>query len=131
MATRSARPGLAESARRVAEHATAIARLEVRLALREVRTKAKRFVGAAVLLGAAGLLGLLGLLAAVGGGIAALALVLPVWAALLVVAGGLMLLAGPLGAAGLILLKLATPPVPEHALEEARLTTEALKNGNR
>jgi hypothetical protein len=131
MATRSARPGLAESARRVAEHATALVRLEARLALQEVRGKAKRFVGASVLLGAAGLLGLLGLLAAVGGGIAAIALVLPVWAALLIVAGGLMLVAGPLAAAGLILLKLATPPVPERALEEARLTTEALKNGHR
>jgi fatty acid desaturase len=131
MATRSARPGLAESARRVAEHATALVRLELRLALQEVQEKAKRFALAASLLAVAGVLGLLAVLAAVGAGIAALALVLPVWAALLVVAGGLLLLAGPLGVAGLIFVRLAVPPVPEQAIAEARLTTEALTNGDR
>jgi hypothetical protein len=46
-----------------------------------------------------------------------------------IVMGGLLLLAGPLGVVGLVLLKRGTPPIPEQAIEEARLTTEALKNG--
>ena len=41
---------------------------------------------------------------------------------------GLVLLAGLLGVLALRSLKKSTPPVPEQALREARLTTEALKS---
>ena len=51
------------------------------------------------------------------------------WLALLIVAGGLFLLAGLLGAIGIARLRKGTPPVPVQAIEEAKLTTEALKNG--
>jgi hypothetical protein len=44
--------------------------------------------------------------------------------------GGLLLAAGLLGAIGAGLLRKGAPPVPEQALAEARLTTEALRNGH-
>lgn len=130
MATRSSNGhGLTEAARGVAEHASALARLELRLALTEVRRKALRLgMGAALLAGAA-LFGLLALTIAVAAGIAAIALALPVWLALLTVGGFLFLLSGLLGVVGLGLVKRGTPPVPEAAIEEARLTTEALRHG--
>ena len=131
MATRATeRPGLTDAARHVAEHAGAIARLELRLALQEVRRKALKLgLGAGLLVGAA-VLGWFGLMTALAAGIAAIALVLPVWASILIVCGGLFLLSALLGIVGLGLVKRATPPVPEQAIREAKLTTEALKNGS-
>jgi hypothetical protein len=132
MATRTGDgPGLGEAARHVAEHASAIARLELQLAVREVRRKATRLVGAVVLLAGAGFLAVVGLLLGVGAGVAAISIVLPVWAALLIVMGGLALVATPLALVALVLLKHGTPPIPEQAIQEAKLTTEALKNGRR
>ncbi|HZT54276.1 MAG TPA: phage holin family protein [Gaiellaceae bacterium] len=130
MAARTGRRlGLGEAARRVSGHATALARLEARLALHEVRRKTASLVGAAVSLVAAAAFGGLALLCAVAGAAAAIALVLPVWAAVLIVAGGLLLLAGPLAVVGLVLLRGAALPLPEQALEEARLTSRALRDG--
>jgi putative superfamily III holin-X len=131
MATPAPEPPVRESldaaARQVAEHASAIARLEVELAKLELRDKATSLaVGTG--LGVGGMLtaffALAFLLSAVA---AALALVIPVWAALLVTAA---LLAG--ATAVLVLFarnrfQHATPPVPEAALEEARLTRQALR----
>jgi membrane protein len=131
MATRSARPALSGAAHRVAEHATALARLEVRLAVREMREKSRRFLVAGGLLGGAAGLALLALTTAYAAGIAGLALVVPVWEALLIAAGAVLLVATPLGVVGLVLVKLAVPPVPEQAIAEARLTTEAIRNGHR
>ena len=61
---------------------------------------------------------------------AALATFLSTWLALLVVTGGLFLLVGLLGAFGVAKLRKGTPPLPEQAIAEAKLTTEALKNGH-
>ncbi len=62
---------------------------------------------------------------------AALALVMPTWAALLVVAGILLLMAAVLGFLALNRIKKGTTPVPEQAIQEAKLTTEALKSNGR
>jgi hypothetical protein len=51
------------------------------------------------------------------------------WLALLIVTGALVLVGGLLAAFGLASIRRGTPPVPEQALEEARLTAEAVKNG--
>lgn len=62
----------------------------------------------------------------------ALAIVLDTWLALLLVTLGVLVLAGLLGLLARSRFKRGTPPVPEQALHEAKLTTEALKpNGNR
>ena len=63
--------------------------------------------------------------------LAALALVMPTWAALLVVAGILFLKVAVLGLLAVNRIKKGTPPVPEQAIREAKLTTEALKSNGR
>jgi membrane protein implicated in regulation of membrane protease activity len=126
------RPGLGIAAKRVAEHASALARLELELAQLEVKRKIAA-LGAGVALGiAAAIVALF----AVGFGLAAaalaLAIVLDAWLALLIVFAGLVLLAGLLGLLALTRVKRGTPPVPEQAIEEAKLTTEVLReNGAR
>jgi hypothetical protein len=117
--------GLGGAAGRVAAHARRLVSLEVDLAKAEFRRKA----GAAALglgLGLAAIvLGVLALALLVAAVVVALALVLPAWAAVLVVAGGALLVAGGLAAVAVASLR---PPVPEQAIEEARLTREALRD---
>ncbi len=125
------RHGVGAAAKQVAEHASALARLELELAGLELRHKAGALGAGAGLGIAAALLGLFGLgflLAAVA---VALAIVLDAWLALLLVTVGLFAAAGVLGLLALRKLKRGTPPVPEQAIHEAKLTTEALKaNGH-
>jgi Putative Actinobacterial Holin-X, holin superfamily III len=75
------------------------------------------------------------LLFALGFGLATIAAgistALPWWAALLIVTVGILLVAGLLGLLGVRSIKKGTPPVPEQALTEAKLTTEALKGNGR
>jgi hypothetical protein len=104
--------------------------LEVELALLELKRKFAALglgIGLLVVSAALGLFALGFGLAAVAAGFATF---LPTWLALLVVAAGLLVLAGALVAAGLARVRKAAPPVPELALLEAKLTTEALKNGS-
>ncbi|HEV8100014.1 MAG TPA: phage holin family protein, partial [Gaiellaceae bacterium] len=62
---------------------------------------------------------------------AGIATALPWWASLLIVTFGILLVAGVLGLLGVRSIKKGTPPVPEQALAEAKLTSEALKgNGH-
>jgi hypothetical protein len=56
---------------------------------------------------------------------------MPTWAALLVVAGILLLQASLFGLFALNRIKKGTPPLPEQAIQEAKLTTEALKSNGR
>lgn len=122
--------GLSGAAQRVADHARQFVRLEIQLATAELKRKAAALgVGAALLLGAA-LFGLLGLCFGLAAAAAGIATALDVWLALLIVAGGLMLLTLLLAAFGYLMLQKGTKPVPEQAVEEARLTTEALRNGD-
>jgi hypothetical protein len=59
---------------------------------------------------------------------AALATTMSTWLALLITTGILLLLTALLAGIGYALIRKATPAVPEQAIEEARLTTEALKS---
>ena len=58
---------------------------------------------------------------------AAFATFLSTWLALLVVTAILLALTGTLGVLALGRIKKGTPPVPEQAIREAKLTGEALK----
>jgi hypothetical protein len=58
---------------------------------------------------------------------AAIALALPTWAALLIVTGVLLLQVAALGLLAKNRFDKGSPPVPEQAIQEAKLTTEALK----
>ena len=120
-------PSVSAAAKDVAEHAKSLVRLELELAALEVRRKLGSLgLGIALLAGAA-VLGLFGLGFALATVAAAFATFLPTWLALLVVAGGVLVITGLL-AVGLAALKKGTPPVPEQAIQEARLTSEALKH---
>ena len=132
MRTREAEgPGLGQAAKQVAEHASALVRLEAKLALLEIRQKVVAFV-LGIGLGVAALVLLLFALGfALAGGAAGIATALPGWAALLIVAGGLVLVSGLLGVTALAALKRGMPPVPEQAIEEARRTSDALRSNGR
>jgi len=58
---------------------------------------------------------------------AALATTMSTWLALLIVTGMLLGLAAILAAVAVALFRKATPPVPEQAIREAKLTTEAIR----
>jgi Putative Actinobacterial Holin-X, holin superfamily III len=125
------RQGVGPAAKEVAEHASTLARLELELAGLEIKRKIGALgLGLGLAVGAA-----LFVFYALGFGFAAgaagLALVVPLWASLLIVFGVLVLVALVLGLLGLKSIKKGTPPVPEQAVTEAKLTTEALKrNGS-
>jgi hypothetical protein len=120
--------GVGPAAKEVAEHASTLARLELELAALEVKRKvASLGMGIGLIAGAATfLLFALGFVLAAGA--AALALVVSTWLALLIVFGALVLFSLVLVLIGLSAIKKGTPPVPEQALEEARLTRQALRS---
>jgi hypothetical protein len=123
--------GVGTAAKQVAEHASALAKLELELAGLELKDKAGA-VGAGVGLGiGAALLALYGLGFLLATIAVALAIVLDAWLAVLLVSLGLFVLAGILGLLARSQIKRGTPPVPEQAIREAQLTTAALKaDGN-
>jgi|SRR5215210_2777876 len=128
MAARNGESGVGAAAGRVAEHARRLVSLELELARTELKRKAGAMAVGAGLVAGAAVFGLLGIVLLVATVAAALALVLPVWAAVLIVAGGALLLACGLALAGIAALKRGSPPVPEQAIQEARVTSEVLKS---
>jgi len=119
--------GVGGAAKSVTEHASAIARLEVELAALELKKKVAS-LGIGIGLGAgAALLAVFGLWFVFATIAAGLATFLATWLALLIVTLLLFLLTGLLGLLARRAIKKGTPPVPEQAIEEAKLTTEALK----
>ena len=119
--------GLGGAAKTVAERASTIAKLELELAALELKSKVAALgVGIGMGVGAAvfGLFFLGFLFAAIA---AALATFLPTWAALLIVTGFLLLVAAVLGLRARSSIRKGTPPVPEQAIAEAKLTSYALK----
>jgi Putative Actinobacterial Holin-X, holin superfamily III len=119
--------GVGAAARQVAEHASAITRLELELAALELKRKAVALgLGVGLGLGAA-LFALLAIGFAFATVAAVFATLLSTWLALLVVTGILLGLSGLLGAVAIGRLRKGTPPVPQEAIREAKLTGEAIK----
>jgi hypothetical protein len=121
--------GLSGATKRVADHARSFVRLELRLAVAEVKRKLVALATGIALTALALLLALSALGFGLAAATAGIATALPVWLSLLVMFGGLLLLAAILGGIGAALLRKGAKPVPEQAIEEAQLTTEALRNG--
>jgi hypothetical protein len=120
------------AAKVVAERASTIVRLELELAALELKRKVVALgYGIAFAIGAAVFLFfMLGF--ALASAAAGLATAMATWAALLIVTGALLLGVVMLGVLAVLKIKKGTPPVPEQAIREAKLTTEALKSdGNR
>jgi len=122
--------GIRASLRRVIRHAGSLSQLQKELARAEMKRKAAALgAGGGLVLFAAVIL-----FFAVAFGLAtaaaALAIVLDTWLALLIMFAVLLLLALILVMVGVRLIKKGTPPVPEQALEEIRLTRETLRGGH-
>jgi len=132
MATHPSEPatngGIGGAAKQVADHASSIAKLELELAMLELKKKVAALgIGIGMGLGAAifGLFMLGFLFATIA---AALATFLSTWLALLIVTVFLGVLAGILGMLALGSIKKGSPPVPEQAIQEAKLTSAAIKS---
>ncbi len=120
--------GVGPAARQVAEHASALARLELELAGLEIKRKIAS-LGKGIALGVGALVLVL---YALGFGFAtaaaALATIMPTWLALLFVTVFLLIIGGLLAVLALGAIKRGTPPVPEQAIAEAKRTTSALRS---
>jgi hypothetical protein len=118
---------VSDAVRSVAEHASSVAKLELRLATLEAKKKAASFavgIGFGI---AAALFALFTLGFALATVAAAFATFLQWWLALLIVTVALLLLSGVLGLLALRAIKKGSPPIPEQAIQEAKLTTAAIK----
>jgi len=123
--------GLGAAVKEVAERTSSIVRLELELAAMELRGKVVSLgVGIGLALGAA--LMLVFVLGFAFATIAAgLATTVSTWLALLITTVIVLLLAVVLGGLAVMKIKKGSPPLPEQAIEEAKLTTEALKSDGR
>jgi hypothetical protein len=125
------RTGMGGAAKLVADRARSIVRLEIQLAAAELKKKVAALgIGIGLLVGAL-LFGFFALAFALATAAAAIATTMSVWLALLIVTGALVVLAGLLVTLGIALIRKSAPPVPEQAIQEAKLTAEAVKNGRR
>ncbi|HLM37663.1 MAG TPA: phage holin family protein [Gaiellaceae bacterium] len=120
--------GLGSAAKQFAERASTLVRLELELATLELKRKVGYLAKGIVFGLLAAVLLVFGLGFALATIAAAIATATSTWLALLIVTGGVVLVAGLLGGLALRSFKKGTPPVPEQALREAKLTTEALKH---
>ena len=123
-------PGLGTAAKQVAEHASALARLELELAALELKRKfAALGVGVGLAIGAAVfLLFMLGFgFATIAAGLATF---LDMWVSLLIVTVFLLLVGALLAFLAMRFFRRGTPPVPQQAILEAKLTTEAIKSND-
>jgi len=115
-ATRTTDEPIGVLVHRLSEQIPELVRSELRLAQAEMTEKGKRAGIGVGLFSAAGLLGLFGLATLIATAILALALVLPAWAAALIVAVVLFLVAGLVALGGKKEVQQATPPAPERAI---------------
>jgi uncharacterized membrane protein YqjE len=120
--------GVGAAAKEVAERASSIVRLELELAAMELKRKIVALgFGIGLAIGAAVFL-LFALGFAFATVAAAFATGISTWLALLITTGILLGLVAVLGILALVKIKKGTPPLPEQAIREAKLTTEALKS---
>ncbi|MEU0181960.1 phage holin family protein [Streptomyces sp. NPDC006207] len=112
---------------RASEQLSRLVREEMRLAQAEMTRKGRRFGLGGGLFGGAGLFAVLALQGLGSAAVAALALALPVWAAALVVAGVLALVAAVLAAAGRRQFGRAAPPAPEATIDSVKADIAELK----
>jgi uncharacterized membrane protein YqjE len=112
---------------RLSEQIPELVRSEMRLAQAELTEKGKRAGLGVGMFSAAGLLAFFGLGVLIATGIIALDLVLPLWAAALIVAAILLVAAAVAAFGGRSEIRQATPAAPEHTIASVKEDVEALK----
>jgi uncharacterized membrane protein YqjE len=122
--------GIRASVRRVVAHARSLSELQKELATVELKQKASSLGAGAALGIAAGVMAFYTVAFAFATIAAALALLVDWWLALLIVFAVLLLLTVILGLVAARMVKKGTPLAPEQAIEEARLTKQALRSGH-
>ena len=115
---------------RLTEQVPELVRSEMRLAQAELTEKGKAAGLGFGLFSAAGLLGLFALGTLIAAGILALDLVMPAWAAALVVAAVLLAAAGVAALVGKKEVGEATPAAPEHAIAGVKEDVATLKGSH-
>lgn len=119
--------GTGELVRQASQQVSELLRAELKLAVAELKDKGRHAGQGAAMFGGAGLVAMYGAGVLLAAAVAALALVLPVWASALIIGAVLMVTAGVLAVLGRSQTKKATPAKPEQALDEARETVAELK----
>ncbi|MEV7728881.1 phage holin family protein [Streptomyces sp. NPDC087917] len=118
--TRAADDSVGVLVSRASQQISDLVRQEMELARVEMTQKGKRFGIGGGLFGGAGLLGILAAQAAVVAGIAALALVLPVWASALIATGVLAAAAALVAVSGKKQIEKAGAPTPEQTVRSVK-----------
>lgn len=121
----------ADLLRDFSDQLTRLVRDEMQLAKAELEAKGKRLGFGAGLLGLAGVLAIYAGGALLLGVVLLLALVLPAWAAALIVGGVVAVVAGVLALVARGQLRRAAPPVPEEAMSSVRQDIQAVRESAR
>jgi hypothetical protein len=116
-----------ELIKQITAQSAALARKELELAEAELTIKGKRAGIGAGMLGSAGVLSLFGVGCLAAAAIIALHLVMPSWAAALIVAGAFLGIAGFAAVFGGISVKRATPLAPSEAAASVKDDVEVIK----
>jgi uncharacterized membrane protein YqjE len=106
-----------------------LVRDELRLARLELAAKGKRAGLGAGMFGGSGLVALYAVAVLLAAAVLGLAVVLPAWAAALIVGGALLAVAAGLALLGRRQLKRATPPLPEQTVGSVKADVEAIREG--
>ncbi|WP_280357269.1 phage holin family protein [Nocardia otitidiscaviarum] len=121
------REPVGELVQQASQQLTELVRGELRLAQAEMREKGKRYGISGGLFGGAAVVGFLTLQALVFTVIAALAVVLPVWASALIVTALLAVVTAVLALVGRKEVDQATPPTPERTIETVKADIAQIK----
>ncbi|MFI9254953.1 phage holin family protein [Streptomyces sp. NPDC053069] len=116
-----------ELVQRASQQLTQLVRGEMRLVQAEMKEKGRRYSKGGGLFGGAGLVGFLMLQALVVTVIAALAVVLPVWAAALIVTAVLGAIAAVMALTGKKEVAQAAPPAPKESMENVKADVAEIK----
>ncbi|MEV6113003.1 phage holin family protein [Streptomyces sp. NPDC052109] len=118
---------MSELVQRASQQLTELVRGEMRLTQAEMREKGKRYGKGGGLFGGAGVVGFLMVQALVATGIAALALLLPVWAAALIITAVLGVIAAVMAMSGKKQVDQAAPPTPQQTVENVKADAAEIK----
>ncbi len=119
---------VADLVKQFSEQTSHLVRDEMRLARAEMQDTARHAGKGVGLFSAAGLIALYGVAALLAGAVAALSLVLQVWAAALIVGGALLLIAGIAALLGKRQVD-QVHPTPQRTADSVRRDVEELKGG--